>query len=93
LFGDDEVIGYDASMQHGLYGEITLIIVGDLEYAVMKKLFLAEVMRGHAMQCWHVEQEGEQCVIKDSWVQTEQASNKINLLKEMADVEGALDLV
>jgi hypothetical protein len=93
LFGDDEVIGYDASMRHGLYGEITSITAGGLEYTVMKKLFSAEVMRGRATQCWHVERGGEQYVIKDSWVQSGRTSNEIDLLKEMADVEGVPDLV
>lgn len=93
MFGDDELVGYDKSMQHGQHSEIVSIMAGGLEYTVKKKLFLSEVMRGRATQCWHVEREGEQYVIKDSWVQVGRASNEIDLLQEMDDVDGVPNLI
>jgi hypothetical protein len=93
MFGDDELVGYDKSMQHGQHSEIVSIMAGGLEYTVKKKLFSSEVMRGRATQCWHVEREGEQYVIKDSWVQVGRASNEIDLLQEMDDVDGVPNLI
>ena len=59
LFADEETIGYDPMMCHGDNGEILGITVDGTEYTVLKRLFLADTLKGHATQCWWVERDGK----------------------------------
>jgi hypothetical protein len=68
MFGDDYLVGYDPSMCRGPDDDIISIRVCGVEYRVIKKLFSSSSLRGRATRCWHVEKDGQEYVIKDSWI-------------------------
>jgi hypothetical protein len=93
LFADEEAIGYDPTMCHRDDGEIFGIMVDGTEYTVVKRLFSADTLKGCATQCWWVQRDGKQYVIKDSWICNGCPYNKINMLRELVDVEHMPTLV
>jgi len=93
MFANKEVIGYDLTMRCGSDGEICGITVDGKEYIVVEKLFSADTLKGRATQCWRVQRDGKNYVIKDSWVRNGRPYNEIEMLRELADVEHVPTLV
>jgi hypothetical protein len=93
LFADKETIGYDPTMRHGDDGEILGITVEGAEYTVLERLFSADTLKGRATQCWRVQRDGKQYVIKDSWIRNGHPYNEIMMLGELVDVEHVPTLV
>jgi Fungal protein kinase len=70
MFGNESVLGRDTTMRLGADDEVVGITVGGQEYTVVKKIFSSETLRGWGTQCWHVRHDGQDYVIKDSWIHT-----------------------
>lgn len=81
MFGREEVIGYDVTMRTGADGQVIGIEVGGKEYAVIRRLFAAQTLRGRATKCWRVHLDSKYYVIKDSWIHTGRGSNELATLK------------
>jgi hypothetical protein len=74
VFSSKEVIGYNPTMHRGLNNIKSITVHSNVqgmeiaaEYMVLKKIFSLETMRGHTTQCWCVQQDCVEYVIKDSW--------------------------
>lgn len=87
VLGDSFLMGYDPTMRRGPGGDIISIMVDGDEYRVVKKLFSSTSLRGRATRCWHVERDGEQFVIKDSWIHEGRTSSEIDILVEIAAID------
>ena len=66
MLSDKMDLGYDQLMVQDKEGQIAKMKVEGLEYNVVEKLFKSHVLRGHATQCWHVQWEEKDYIIKDS---------------------------
>ena len=81
-------------MMKGSGSVITAISVDRNEFTIIKQLFSLSTMRGHATQCWHVWSiDGQEYIIKDSWINTRWQLNKIDILREISDVVNIPTLV
>ena len=87
MFGDETVLGYDSSIRRNSDNEIETIIVNGAEYHVLRRLFSSTALRGRATRCWHVEREGKQYVIKDSWVHMGRTTSEIDILQDIHSVQ------
>jgi hypothetical protein len=57
-----------------------------VEYQVVKKLFSSFLLWGCATRCWHVKNDEEEFVIKDSWIHDGWKTNKADILWEISDI-------
>ena len=86
MFSDEIFIGYDPSISRDNKDNLLQITVTHKEYNIVNKIFTSKTLRGHATQCWKVRREGMECVMKDTWIQVEQQSNEIDILRHIAGV-------
>ena len=92
-FGQGYLLGYDPTIK-GSGSVITAISVDRDEFTIIKQLFSSSTMRGRATQCWHVRSvDGQEYIIKDSWIDTRRQLNEIDILREISDVVNVPTLV
>jgi hypothetical protein len=86
MFCPERQIGYDDSMYRAPDGNIITITVNGQEYAVVRKIFSSETVRGRATQCWLVRRDRQTYILKDSWCIRSRASES-DMLKRLDGVQ------
>jgi hypothetical protein len=93
IFGDNSLLGFDATMQRDSNNEIKSIQCSGVKYDVVRIIFRSQTLRGRATQCWHVQKDGQKYVIKDSWCQKNRNFNEIDRLNDIREVKGVPTLI
>ncbi|TRM60823.1 hypothetical protein BD626DRAFT_406927 [Schizophyllum amplum] len=95
---DRSRLGYDPSLKSLPSGGRT-IAVKDIEYQVIKTLFISDVLRGRGTVCWRCRtldaglDEEEDVVVKSLWADQSRAHKEAEFLQAAADIEGIITLV
>ncbi|KAH8112636.1 hypothetical protein DFH11DRAFT_1511626 [Phellopilus nigrolimitatus] len=91
LFAEYIDLGYDPTMYHR-DGE-RLILFKQVEYKVKKIIYAESSIRGRGTNCFLVEHEGEDAVIKDSWVDDSRNTFEHEIMKKITGVGGVAKIV
>ncbi|KAJ7628424.1 hypothetical protein FB45DRAFT_918262 [Roridomyces roridus] len=88
---DSAFLGYDTSIVTKPAGRF--ITVEGCEYALVKLLFISDVIRGRGTVCWHARHGGEDFVIKDTWADDSREFPEASILRRAKDIEGVPQVV
>lgn len=89
-FGNSESLGYDESMLMDLNGKLESVRLDSTSFDVQHVLFAPEALRGRATRCWQALQvdNGQVCVIKDSWPVVGRQGDEAKALHLISGIEG-----
>lgn len=85
LYLDEEDAGFDLTVR--LRSEKKEIEVGGEWYNIVDVIYVEGVLRGRATICYHVEKDGKDYVVKDSWVDTSRTDREADILEQLKGLE------
>jgi hypothetical protein len=86
MFDDSPIIGRDPTVVQTLDNISLTIQVDTKEYKVIRTLFSPASLRGRATQCWLVKRDGQEYVIKDSWVKERCLPGELDIMKDISGI-------
>jgi hypothetical protein len=98
MFGDDETIGFDSTVEMDAQGEIKKIRAGDTNYSVHSTIHVVRGIVGRSTRVWsafRVLENGEReaVIIKDGWIQEGRADAEKENLEIVQDIRGVPKLI
>ncbi|KAH8112595.1 hypothetical protein DFH11DRAFT_1511603 [Phellopilus nigrolimitatus] len=91
LFAENIDLGYDPTIYHR-DGE-RFILFKQVEYKIKEVIYAESSVRGRGTNCFLVEHEGEDAVIKDSWVDDSRNTFEHEIMKKITGVGGVAKIV
>ncbi len=85
LYLNEEDAGFDLTVR--LRSDKKEIQVGEEWYNIIDVIHLEGVLRGRGTICYHVEKDGMDYVVKDSWVDTSRTDREADILEKLKDLE------
>ena len=96
-FGQPEHIGSDLTIIYSSplsqISSNNTIQVGSATYSIIRQIFFNYLICGRGTTCWHVCQNGEDFVIKDSWTHESQVNREADILSKIHGLKRVPQLV
>ena len=89
-------IGFDPSMHCGPNGKIESIVVNDIDFIVVKRIYSLQALIGRGTKIWVVRRGEQHYILKDSWVLAGRVESEIDFFKkfmECPDLEGSVPVL
>jgi hypothetical protein len=84
MFGSPEDIGFDPNCEvDPSTGKVIAINHQDRRFEIVQCIYALESLVGRATQVWVVTSDGEQYIMKDSWVQEDCVDSEVEHLRKM----------
>lgn len=92
ILTDVDAIGFDPSIHHREDGTRT-VSVADVEYQIVKTLFISDSIRGRGTVCWQARHGGSEYVIKNTWTDVSRLKTEGDIMRMADGTEGLARLV